>query len=125
MSQTITLKPAEPQPQYASLPAALAGRGSQIDALYIHVPFCATKCHYCDFYSLAGHMDRAEAYLTALKREICTQTAFFGRPRPRTIFIGGGTPTLLSPPQLQRLLGLIANAIDSSQLAEFTMEANP
>jgi len=107
------------------MPAVLAGRGGQIDALYVHVPFCATKCHYCDFYSLAGHMDRAEAYLDALEREIGAHTAFFGRPRPRTIFIGGGTPTLLSPPQLQRLLGLIADVLDTSQLAEFTMEANP
>ncbi len=125
MTAITSLKPAEPQPQYAPLPAPLAGRGIDIDALYLHVPFCATKCHYCDFYSLAGHMDRADAYLAALAREILAHVTFFGRPRPRTIFIGGGTPTLLSPDQLQTLLQLIRNAIDTSQLTEFTMEANP
>src|SRR5437762_10479293 len=118
MSPTTSLMPAETLPQYAQMPSVLAGRAREIDAIYIHVPFCATKCHYCDFYSLAGHMDRAEAYLAALEREIFTHTAFFGRPRPHTIFIGGGTPTLLSPSQLQRLLQLIANAIDPSQLVE-------
>src|SRR5438128_1341455 len=122
MSPTTSLMPAETLPQYAQMPSVLAGRASEIDAIYIHVPFCATKCHYCDFYSLAGHMDRAEAYLAALEREICSHTAFFGQPRPRTIFVGGGTPTLLSPPQLQRLLQLMAHAVDLSRLTEFTME---
>src|SRR4051812_10522920 len=125
MSHVTLLRPAEPQPRYGEMPGALAGQGSRIDALYVHVPFCSTKCHYCDFYSLAGHMERADAYLDALSREIEVHVNFFGRSRPRTIFIGGGTPTLLSPAQLQRLLRLIADGVDGPELVEFTVEANP
>lgn len=96
-----------------------------VRALYVHVPFCTVKCHYCDFYSLAGHLHEADAYLSALANEIELSTRQFGRVRPETIFIGGGTPTLLSAPQIKRLITLIQSATDLSQLTEFTIEANP
>jgi oxygen-independent coproporphyrinogen-3 oxidase len=98
---------------------------SAIDALYVHIPFCTTKCHYCDFFSLAGHLDQSEAFINAMGREFELQTAHFGRPAPETIFIGGGTPTLLSPALLARLLEQINNAIKTDRLIEFTVEANP
>lgn len=121
-----SLQPAQlPQPPYATLPESLRLKATQIDAVYVHVPFCATKCHYCDFYSIAGHLDQAAAYLDALEREFQLQVDFFGRPRPHTCFIGGGTPTLLSPAQLKRLLSLIAAHVDLSALNEYTVEANP
>jgi oxygen-independent coproporphyrinogen-3 oxidase len=110
------------QPLYQRLPAA---RPDSIEALYVHVPFCTTKCHYCDFYSIAGHIDQVDDYLAALAVEIQLQIQHFGVPRPQTIFIGGGTPTLLDPPSLDRLLILIGNAIDDSRLTEYTIEANP
>jgi len=113
----------EPMTAYATLPARW--EAAAVKALYIHVPFCASKCHYCDFYSLAGHLDQVDDYLKALEREISLQTAHFGKPRPETIFIGGGTPTLLTPAQLQRLLALISSGTDFSNLHEFTIEANP
>ncbi len=111
-----------PELQYRSLPV---GHGAAIAALYVHVPFCTTKCHYCDFYSIAGHLDQTDAYLDALAREIALQVQHFGTPAPETIFIGGGTPTLLEPSAVARLLTLIRNSIDTRNLKEFTIEANP
>ena len=111
------------RPEYGTLPPADPQAG--VAALYIHVPFCSTKCHYCDFYSVAGKLEQSEAYLDALAREIQMSVSHFGKPRPETIFIGGGTPTLLAAGHLERLLGLIREAADLSLLTEFTVEANP
>jgi len=115
--------PREPAPP--AFPAVLKKSAGTIDALYLHIPFCNTKCDYCDFYSLAGKIDRADAYLDALAREMDLHRDFFGKSRPRTIFIGGGTPTLLATAQLERLLGLLRHFADFSLLGEFTVEANP
>ena len=98
---------------------------SVIDALYVHIPFCTSKCHYCDFFSLAGHLDQADLFLEAMGREFDLHVAHFGRSAPITIFIGGGTPTLLSPEALARLMRQINNAIKTDRLIEFTVEANP
>ncbi|HVS73414.1 MAG TPA: radical SAM family heme chaperone HemW [Phycisphaerae bacterium] len=119
------------RPDFAAVPRELEALWRSgmagVDALYVHVPFCASKCHYCDFYSLAGHLEEADAFLDALEREIELHRRVMGgcALRPRTIFIGGGTPTLLSPAQLERLTGLIRGAIDRAGLLEFTVEANP
>ena len=114
------------RPVYDSLPkSAFAG---EVDALYLHVPFCTTKCHYCDFYSLAGHLGEADHFLSALAEEISQWAELRGdggRIRPETIFIGGGTPTLLDASRLERMLALITEAIDPTRLREFTIEANP
>jgi len=111
-----------PQPHYAPLPDV---RGSAVRALYVHVPFCTTKCHYCDFYSLAGHLNQAADYWAALEREIALNTSQFGTVTPDTIFIGGGTPTLLEPEALGGLLETINSVIDTRRVTEFTIEANP
>lgn len=111
------------RPAYAALPPAR--EGADVPALYVHVPFCTTKCHYCDFYSVAGHLEEADAYLESLGEEIRLQTAHFGKPAPETIFIGGGTPTLLDARRLERLLELIEGGIRPGRLREFTVEANP
>src|SRR5437763_1188264 len=101
MNSLPLLKPAAPAASaHAHLPLELAGCGASIEALYLHVPFCTSKCHYCDFYSLAGHLDRADPFLDALEREILLHKNHFGPIAPRTIFVGGGTPTLLAPEQL-------------------------
>src|SRR2546429_9598220 len=72
---------------------------------YIHVPFCAHHCGYCDFAVTAGQDHLIELYLDALAAEL----ASLGEPRPvETLFIGGGTPTYLNPDQLPRLLSAIA-----------------
>src|SRR5262245_8852455 len=71
-------------------------------AAYLHVPFCAHQCGYCDFAIAVGRDDLIDRYLDALAAEM----AGLGEPRPvETIFVGGGTPSHLSPRQLERLLG--------------------
>jgi len=73
-------------------------------AAYIHVPFCAHHCGYCDFAVVAGHDEFTTPYIDALIREIAT----LGKPHPvETIFIGGGTPTYLPPAELRRMLAAI------------------
>ena len=92
-------------------------------AAYVHVPFCAHKCGYCDFASLAGADHQADRYLDALDREMA---ASIDRPREvDTIFIGGGTPTRLSSEQLSRLLAMIRRRFDLAEGGEWTVEANP
>src|ERR1035437_7476680 len=111
------------RPAYGGLPEEIRGKGA--DALYVHVPFCTTKCHYCDFYSIAGHLDQADAFLDAMGAEIALWGGKMERISPETIFVGGGTPTLLDAGRLEKLLGMIRGAIDDSRLVEFTVEGNP
>lgn len=92
-------------------------------AAYVHIPFCAHKCGYCDFASLAGSDHLADRYLDALAREFA---ATLESPQPvDTIFIGGGTPTRLEPAQLERLLATVRRWLDLEPGGEFTVEANP
>ena len=89
--------------------------------LYIHVPFCAAKCAYCDFASEApARPDRIVRYLAGLESETGRLPADF---RPNTVFIGGGTPTVLPPDALGRLLAMAAAR--AATATEWTCEANP
>ena len=91
-------------------------------AAYVHVPFCAHKCGYCDFASLAGSDHLADRYLDALGREM----AAIGPPQMvDTIFIGGGTPTRLDARQLGRLLAMVRERFYLVEGGEWTVEANP
>lgn len=91
-------------------------------ALYIHVPFCFHKCHYCDFYSIVDTRDRQDAFTDRLIAELAHLAPFAG---PLTsLFVGGGTPTLLRPDLWQRLLAVLHKNYDLSR-AEFTVECNP
>jgi len=97
--------------------------------LYIHVPFCVRKCAYCDFYSLplAGTPAPAAAaqvtrYLDALERELQGLPAEFA---PDTVYVGGGTPTVLPAPALTRLLALVRARFRLPANAEWSCEANP
>jgi len=91
-------------------------------AAYIHVPFCRHHCGYCDFAVVTGREQQADAYLDALEREI----SGLGEPRPvATIFIGGGTPTALAPPQLMRLLTLIRRWLPLNAGGEWSVESTP
>lgn len=91
-------------------------------AAYVHVPFCAHRCGYCDFTVIAGRDDLAGDYLRALELELSA----LGEPREvDTLFIGGGTPTRLSPPQLDHLLALLAHWLPLSPGGELSIEANP
>ncbi|GCE10341.1 radical SAM family heme chaperone HemW [Tengunoibacter tsumagoiensis] len=99
-------------------------------SLYLHVPFCHTRCHYCDFNTFAGLLPLREPYVRALLQEIALVGEQSRQPdgrlrRSRTVFFGGGTPSLLTVNQLTRLLHacFASFAIDAD--AEITMEANP
>jgi oxygen-independent coproporphyrinogen-3 oxidase len=91
-------------------------------AAYIHVPFCARRCGYCNFTLVAGRNDLIEPYLAALTREL----SLLQTPREvETLFIGGGTPTHLKGPTLNRLLQLVLSWHPLAAGHEFTVEANP
>ena len=72
-----------------------SGEGGPARSLYIHVPFCFHKCHYCDFYSIVDTRDRQEAFVARLERELAALAAYAGGVPLKTIFVGGGTPSLL------------------------------
>ena len=92
-------------------------------AAYVHIPFCAHKCGYCDFASLAGVDHLADRYLLALEREI--ETALIEPQEVDTIFVGGGTPTRLSAQQLSTLCTTINKWLILEPGGEWTVEANP
>ncbi len=93
--------------------------------LYIHIPFCRQKCRYCDFASYAGCENQMEAYVEALLAEAAFQAQRLHRPTIETVFLGGGTPSLLPAHLLNRLLqGLRKHFVIVAE-AEFTSEANP
>ena len=99
-------------------------------ALYLHIPFCHTRCHYCDFNTYAGILPLREPYVRALLTEIelagqLAQLTNGTRRRSRTIFFGGGTPSLLTVEQIKRLLKACCDAFDVDEEAEITLEANP
>ena len=93
-------------------------------SLYVHVPFCRAKCDYCAFYSIPGAGSaRRQAYLDRLRLEFAE---FAGQHAPLTsIFIGGGTPSLLPPRQLDELLRRIRTSFTLAADCEFTVECNP
>lgn len=92
--------------------------------VYIHVPFCFHKCHYCDFYSIVDNQDRFEVFIERLGSEIQAAGEHFERPL-RTIFVGGGTPTLLPVEHWRSLLKQIHQWLPLEADLEFTVEANP
>ena len=89
--------------------------------LYLHVPYCAAKCPYCDFNSIAGRNDEHAAYVDALLTEVRRLPA----GPYTTVFIGGGTPTILTPVLLERLLAGIRGHLHLADDYEWTCEANP
>ena len=98
----------------------------QVEALYVHVPFCFHKCHYCDFYSITHQSpERMNHFVALLLREAEIWTRGPVTLRPRTIFFGGGTPTLLPIDAMSRLLAGLRERFDFSDVAEWTIEANP
>lgn len=95
-----------------------------MSGIYIHIPFCASKCIYCGFYSVAGTRQR-DLFLSALKREIEFRHDYLTTGVIRTLYFGGGTPTLLTFPEWESLLNTLHNHFDLSQLEEITAEGNP
>lgn len=93
--------------------------------VYIHVPFCAHICPYCDFTTYAGKQDLVPAYVEAVEKEIQLRAGEAGSRSAATIYLGGGTPSLLTPVQVERIIIAVRNHLDVLPNAEITMEANP
>src|SRR5438094_3702277 len=89
-----------------------------VEHLYVHVPFCAAKCHYCAFYSEAGSAEKMSDYVDALLLEL---GCFARQLAPQTIFFGGGTPSLLPAALMRHIL----ERIPSERVTEWTIEGNP
>ncbi len=95
-------------------------------SLYIHIPWCLQKCIYCDFNSSAiTKSENIENYITALKNDLQQELSFFENRKINTVFIGGGTPTVLSTEQIKQLLDTIYSNINPNNDLEITIEANP
>lgn len=102
---------------------ALAARAPRpIEHLYVHMPFCQQLCPYCDFNSYAGRDREIDPYLAALQAELEAWAPYM---TPRTVFVGGGTPTHGAAAQLVRQLEAIARHARTPALEEWTVEANP
>jgi len=93
-------------------------------SLYIHIPFCASRCPYCDFATAPATSALRARYLQALEAEIVHEGAALGRPRVATAFFGGGTPSLLEPDEIAALGAAVGRAFDFRP-EEVTFEANP
>jgi oxygen-independent coproporphyrinogen III oxidase len=90
-------------------------------AAYLHIPFCAHKCGYCDFASVAGQDDLADRYLIALEAEI--RRSLSSRAPVDTIFVGGGTPTRLNASQLFKFCEITRQYFELAPHGEWTVEA--
>lgn len=93
--------------------------------IYIHVPFCAHICPYCDFNTYAGKNDLIPRYVDAVIRELEMRAGEVGDRTAETIYFGGGTPSLLTPNQVRRILDASRSSYNIAADAEITMEANP
>ena len=95
-------------------------------ALYVHVPFCENKCGYCSFYSKKPRAGEIDSWLEALELEIISRLSFLKKfQAPELLYIGGGTPSLLSVPQWKKFLDTLKKFFGLTNLIEATVEANP
>ncbi len=92
--------------------------------MYVHIPFCAARCPFCDFATAPATSRLRARYLAALAEEISREGAVLGRPRARTLYVGGGTPSLLEPDEVDALADALRAAFVLRPL-EATVEANP
>ena len=93
------------------------------DALYVHIPFCESKCPYCDFYSVKADGDLMDRYIGALEHALKTQP--YKIQRLDTVYFGGGTPSALGGRRLTRLMDAVCRTFTVSPDAEITVECIP
>ena len=103
----------------------MAGKNKRPLGLYLHFPFCVRKCRYCDFLSFPSDEAGREIYLERLKEEIKARGAAYQDYNIETLFIGGGTPSLMTGQQLTELLDTVRVSFSVSPVGEWTMECNP
>lgn len=92
--------------------------------LYIHIPFCAARCHYCDFFTFAGKEHLINDYVTALCNELTSHSRSYD-VTVKTIFFGGGTPSILEPSHFDKIFGALHKSFTIIPGAEVTVECNP
>ncbi len=93
--------------------------------IYVHIPFCASRCSYCDFFSTLRLQEVGAQYVEAVIAEALLRREEMHRERVKTLYLGGGTPSQLPLPLLSELVHGLSEALDLSGLEEFTVEANP
>ena len=96
----------------------------KVEHLYVHVPFCAEKCQYCAFYSKPDSLQKMNAYVDAVLLEFHRATETY-ELAPKTIFFGGGTPSLLPVDSMRRILEAVGGRGSRRAVREFTIECNP
>lgn len=117
-----TAQASEPEPEDTPKPARPAL------LVYVHVPFCRSKCRYCAFHSVPLTMDSMEdmeRYAEAVAREMKLWSQRLGKPPAHTVYFGGGTPSVLPEYALERIMRALRDSFDLSGCQEFTFEANP
>ncbi len=103
----------------------MTDRGKEPLGLYIHIPFCLRKCLYCDFYSGAADAGQRAAYVAALCAHLRGKSRTVSGVTVDTVYIGGGTPTVLSERELAEVLGTIRDCYSLAPEVEVTVECNP
>ena len=93
--------------------------------LYVHIPFCAQKCSYCDFLSMPSESTVKKAYIRKLKEEIAFWAPKFTDRQVVSVFFGGGTPSILPPGEICSLLSCIKEGFIVAKDAEISIECNP
>ncbi len=94
-----------------------------VSSIYIHIPFCFHKCHYCDFYSISSGEHHYDAFVSQLSRELAVVGDKLSPVD--TIFIGGGTPTIFEEALFETMLEAVSNSVPRSSVCEWSIEANP
>ena len=92
--------------------------------LYIHIPFCTTLCPFCDFYKKSWSVDLESKFITAIQKEIQTYKQE-KKLQLKSIFLGGGTPSVLSKSSIMTLMSAVISIFNTSTCNEITFEANP
>ena len=95
-----------------------------MSGIYIHIPFCRQKCYYCDFYKTVN-TTLTSHFILALKSEVAQRKNYLGDDKVKTIYFGGGTPSILTPNELKEILDLLYIEFQISDDVEITFEANP
>jgi len=108
-----------------SPPLGGVGVGPTELGLYIHIPFCKSKCFYCDFNSFSGKEEHISEYFEALKREIILYSERLKNYKIKTVFIGGGTPSLVDARHIYETINLCKQKLNITSNAEISIESNP
>lgn len=94
-------------------------------SVYIHIPYCKKKCSYCSFLSIPPQQEEMDTYIEAIKSEIKLYKPFLSGRKVKSIYIGGGTPSLLEPAQLKQIIATLSLSLILEDNIEITIEANP